>query len=81
MRQDGRTEQGVVGFTGRLQGTDECRVGVVGLAQVEELDTPSQQQGLGQGGGDDGVADPFGFAEQVGAEAGVLNDRGVQVGG
>ena len=81
MRQDRRAEQGVVGFTGRLQGADEGRVGVVGLAQVEELDAPGQQQGLGQGGGDDGVAYAFGFAEQVGAEAGVLDHRRVQVGG
>ena len=81
MRQDRRSEQGVVGFPGRLQRADERRVGVVGLAQVEELDPPGQQQGLGQGGGQDGVADPGRLAEQLNAQAGVLDDGRVQVRG
>ena len=81
MRQDRRSEQGVIGFPCRLQRADERRVGVVGLAQVEELDPPGQQQGLGQGRGKDRVADPRRLAEQVNAQAGVLDDRRVQVRG
>ena len=42
VRQDRRSEQGVIGFPGGLQRADERRVGVVGLAQVEELDPPGQ---------------------------------------
>jgi hypothetical protein len=42
VRQDRRSEQGVIGFACCLQRADERRVGVVGLAQVEELDPPGQ---------------------------------------
>jgi len=40
VREDRRSEQGVVGFSGGLEGADERGVGVVGLAEVEELDPP-----------------------------------------
>jgi hypothetical protein len=79
--QDRRSEQGVIGFTGCLQCADERRVGVVGLAQVEELDPPGQQQGFGQGGGQNRVADPGCLAEQVNTHAGVLDYGLVQVRG
>jgi hypothetical protein len=36
--QDCRPKQGVISLTGRLQRADERRIGVVGLAKVEELD-------------------------------------------
>ena len=81
MRQDRRAEQSVIGLPGRLQCADERRVGVVGLAQVEELDPPGQQQGLGQGRGENRVADPGCLGEQVNAHAGLLDDGRVQVRG
>jgi hypothetical protein len=40
--QDRRTEQRVVGFSGGLERPHEGGIGLVGLAQVKELDATSQ---------------------------------------
>lgn len=79
--QDCRTEQRLVGFLGGLEGADVCLGGLVGFAQVEELDAPGHQAGFGQCAGEDGARQAGRLGEERGAEAGVLDDRGVHLGG
>jgi hypothetical protein len=47
VRKDRSAEKRVVGFAGGLQGAYVGGVGLVGLAQVEELDASGEQQRFG----------------------------------
>jgi len=46
--QDRRAQERVVRFPRRLEGSQECVVRLLRLTQIEELDAPGKEIGLGQ---------------------------------
>ena len=77
--EDRGAEEGFVGFSSGLEGSDEGVICLLGLLKVEELNSAGQEQRFCEGGGQDPAGDPGGLGEQLVAKPGVLGDGGVEL--
>lgn len=78
--EDRRSEKRVVGFPCRLQGTQEGFRGLLGLAEVEELNAAGQEIGLGECAGEGLASGVRRLGQESASQTGMLQDRGVKYG-
>ncbi len=78
--EDRGPEEVILSLLGGLECAHVGVGGLFGLAEVEELDAPGHEAGLGQRAGEDGARRPGGLGEERCAEARVLFDGGVHLG-